>query len=138
MLDELFPPCPRPPLEVASAEGLDQHLRLVQPRGVGRRQTRTPPARATLQVIGRGLGDVTGPAVVDQVHPLQRSVSPPAIPQCRDVVRRVVGPNTVNSISPVWTTRNSSRLTVPCRVYSNSCCSMWPGMTLRMGFRSST
>src|SRR5205085_5682442 len=59
MLDKRFPRCPRPPLEVAPAEGLDQHLRLIQPRGVCRRQPGAPPARAALQVIGRGLGEVT-------------------------------------------------------------------------------
>src|SRR5262249_2705397 len=50
MLEKLFSCYPRPPLAVASAEGFDQHLCLVQPRGVGRGQPRTPPARAALEV----------------------------------------------------------------------------------------
>src|SRR5918999_643222 len=38
---------------------------------------------------------------------------------------------------PLCTTRNSSTLTVPWRVYSNSCCSIAPGIARRMGVRSS-
>src|SRR5262245_21635152 len=53
MPDELLPAAPGCPLEVAVAEGVDQQLRLVQPRGPRRGQPGPPPAVAAVEVVRR-------------------------------------------------------------------------------------
>ena len=91
MVDELVTTRPRTPLQVATAEGVDQQLRLVEPRRVGRCSAHAPPRAATFQVIRRRGRDVAGTSVVNQEHALQPTVAPAEQPQRLDVVGRVVG-----------------------------------------------
>src|SRR5215218_5717968 len=53
VLDQFFPAAPRAPLQVVELKRFEQRLRLVQPRGVRRQQSRTPPVPALGQVDRR-------------------------------------------------------------------------------------
>ena len=90
MADELLPVVPRASLQVAISEGMDQQLRLVQPRGPRRRQPGSPPAVTPVEVLSRRPGDVARPAVVDQVDASQSAVPAAELSQGGDVVRGVV------------------------------------------------
>lgn len=71
VIDELGSTPPRAPLEVVVTEGAEQQLRLIEPRGVDRREAIPPPAGATRQVVA-GLGGRMGRVViVDQVDASQ-------------------------------------------------------------------
>ena len=116
-----------------------QQLRLVQPRGVGRGQPGPPPAVGTRRSSppsprrcgwGRRRGSGRRPAGGGAAG------GTPPTPGCS--ARRRWPRGTTASIRPVWTTRNVRMLTVPCRVYSNSCCSIEPGIARRIGCRSRT
>src|SRR5258708_5227025 len=66
MLSELLPADPRSPLQVVVAERPHQQLRLVQPRGMGRREAGPPPIPATRPIRRRVARRVAGVAVLDQ------------------------------------------------------------------------
>src|SRR6266498_4127274 len=74
MLDELCPAAPSSTLEVVVTERLNQQLRLVQPRGMSRREAGPPPVGTTRPVICRGGCRMAGIVVLDQEYPLQPSV----------------------------------------------------------------
>src|SRR4051812_6699053 len=90
MLDQLFLIEPRPAFEVMIAKCPDEQLRLVQPRGMHRREARPPPTRATRPVLPCGGCRVTGIAVLNQEHPLQAPMPATERPQLLDVVLRVL------------------------------------------------
>src|SRR4029453_5702968 len=75
VLDELLPVPPRSSLQVAIAEGMDQQLGLVEPRGPRRGQAGPPPAVASVEIIRRRPGYVARAAVVDQVDASQPTVT---------------------------------------------------------------
>src|SRR4051794_14792236 len=52
---ELFLAAPRAPLQVMQFKGIEQQLRLIQPRGIRRHQTRTPPTSEVGQVARRAI-----------------------------------------------------------------------------------
>lgn len=89
MLDELLAATPRTTLEVVVTERFDQRLRLVQPRGVRRREARSPPV-ATRPVSRRIPCRVAGVVVLDEEYPLQASVSATKRFQLPNVVLRVL------------------------------------------------
>src|SRR5690242_1327591 len=74
VVDELLAITPGAPLQVAVTEGMDQQLRLVEPRGTRRSRPGPPPAVTPLEVVGRRPGDVARAAVVDQVDAPQSAV----------------------------------------------------------------
>src|SRR5215831_2158201 len=66
MVNELLPVAPRAALQIAITEGVDQQLRLVEPRGPRRGQPGAPPALTSAEVLRRRPGDMARAAVVDQ------------------------------------------------------------------------
>src|SRR3954468_15952909 len=88
--DELLAVVPRASLQVAITEGVDQQLRLVEPRGSRRRQPGPPPAVTAVEILRRRPGDVARPAVVDQVDAPQTAVPAAELLQSRDVVGGVI------------------------------------------------
>ncbi len=84
-----FTAIPRTALEVVVSERFDQRLRLVQPRGMRRREAGPPPV-ATRPVFRRIACRVTGVVVLDQEYPLQPSVPATKRFQFPDVVLRVL------------------------------------------------
>src|SRR6266545_2918247 len=66
---ELFLALPRRPFPVIMLERMDEDFCLVQPRGVGGRIPRFPPAITFGEIASRAGGSVTGPAVLDQEDP---------------------------------------------------------------------
>src|ERR1700676_5497657 len=89
MLDELFTAIPRTTLEVVVTERFDQRLRLVQPRGMRRREAGPPPV-ATRPVFRRIPCRVAGVVVLDQEYSLQPPVPATKRFQFPDVVLRVL------------------------------------------------
>src|SRR5688572_5563212 len=67
MPDQLLPSHPGATPEVAAPERTDQHLRLVQPRRMGRREAGPPPAPAPAQVSLRRPCRVAWVSVLNQV-----------------------------------------------------------------------
>src|SRR5262245_10157337 len=63
---ELFPALPRRPFQVIMLKRMDEDLRLVQPRRIGRRIPRFPPATGFGEIASRAGGYVARPAVLDQ------------------------------------------------------------------------
>src|SRR5512135_1105943 len=51
VVDELSTAGPRSPLPIAVGEGVEQQFRLVEPRGLPRCETASPPATASGQVL---------------------------------------------------------------------------------------
>src|SRR6266481_5588745 len=90
MFDELLPTSPRSTLQVVVPKRSYQPFRLVQPRSMRRRESRTPPAPALGPVRLRLAGRVTGVAVLNQKDPVQPSVPTAKGLQLPDVVRRVL------------------------------------------------
>src|SRR5262245_4661928 len=90
LLDELFPTAPGASLQVAIPERPDQQLRLVQPRGVGRREAGTPPAPARRPVRFRVPRRVAGVAILDQEYPLQVPMPTAESPQLPNVVASIL------------------------------------------------
>ena len=85
VIDELRPTAPRSPLEVVVTECTEQQLRLIEPRGVDRREATPPPAGAARQVVPR-LGSRMGRIViVDQVDIAQVTMPMSERPQLPDV-----------------------------------------------------
>src|ERR1700682_2665001 len=68
MLNQLLPTAPGVPLQVAMAERSDHQSRLVQPRGVARREAGPPPAPATRPVGRRVPRRVARVAILNQEH----------------------------------------------------------------------
>ena len=141
MVDELLAILP-----TSSASGSDGR----------RRGSATPPGRATRRAPASA-GAATSPWQSVRSKPPSRPAvwlgSPswirytPRSPRCRrrkrrnglDVVRGVLRARArPASIRPVVDDQEQQELTVPCRMYSNSCCSIEPGTARRIGFRSST
>src|SRR5439155_7767160 len=63
---ELLLALPGCPFQVIVLERMDEDFRLVQPRGVGWRIPRPPPATTFGEIASRAGGDVARPAVLDQ------------------------------------------------------------------------
>lgn len=83
---EVFPAAPRPPLQVMQLKGIQQQLRLVEPRGVLRQQPRTPPAAEVMQVARRAVAGMGRVPIVDQIRTPQVAVPAAEVPQRRGVV----------------------------------------------------
>lgn len=66
--DDLVTAGPRPTLQIAGAVAPDEQLGLVEPRRMSRGPAGPPPAPGVGGVAARLGGDVTRPAVLDQVH----------------------------------------------------------------------
>src|SRR5438105_802133 len=91
MLDQFLPTGPRTALEIAALEGSYQQLRLVQPRGVGRREPRSPPIPALQPVRRRIPGGVARVSILDQKHALQSPMPAAKGPQLPDVMLGILG-----------------------------------------------
>ena len=74
MVDELFPTPPGPALQVMVPKRGYQQLRLVQPRGVHRREAGTPPVATVGPVLLRLPGRVAGVTVLNQKDPFESAV----------------------------------------------------------------
>src|SRR5438552_954515 len=71
MLDEILATGPRPTLQVVVGECFDEGFRLVQPRGMHRREAGPPPTLATRPIRRRVARCVAGISVLYQEHTLQ-------------------------------------------------------------------
>src|SRR5438445_130159 len=63
---ELVPTMPRATLQIPLAEGADEQLRLVQPRGMDWRKAGTPPLPVARPIVCRSAGRMARIAVLDQ------------------------------------------------------------------------
>jgi hypothetical protein len=77
---------PRPSLQVAILESIEQQLRLVEPRGVDRGKAIPPPAIASRQIVPRLGTRVARVVIVDQVDSTQMTVPMPESSQHSDVM----------------------------------------------------
>ncbi len=82
---------PRTTLQIPEVEDVIEQLRLVQPGGMSRCQSGSPPTATGSEILPRGLADVAGSTVVDQVNPSKATVAPSELLQGRDVMIGVVG-----------------------------------------------
>src|SRR6185312_1030587 len=82
---------PRPALQVPAVEGVIQQLSLVQPGGARWRQSGSPPTATSSEIVPRGVADVAGATVMDQVNRPKTTVVPSEPHQGCDVVIRVIG-----------------------------------------------
>ena len=73
---EFFLVLPRRTFQIVVFERMDEDFRLVQPRGIGGRIPRSPPALTVGEIASRASCDVTGPAVLDQEDAAQLLVLP--------------------------------------------------------------
>ena len=114
---ELLLALPGRPFQVIVLERMDEDFRLVQPGGIGGRIPGFPPA-LTLSEIRSRAGWLCDSA--RRLGSGRRRVTPCAAgetaPAQGDSARRRCVARNANSISPLCTTRNTSMLTVPCRV----------------------
>src|SRR5919201_5674667 len=90
MRDELLSTAPRGPLQVVVLERPDQQLRLVQPRGVRRREAGPPPTPAARPVRRRLARRVRGVPVPDQENYPQPPIPAAEAPQPPDMVPGVL------------------------------------------------
>jgi hypothetical protein len=88
--DELRTAGPRAPLQVAMCESVQQQFRLVQPRGMHRREATSPPAIAVVEVLLCRPSSVGRVVVVDQVDSAQVAMTPTEARQPVDVVLSVL------------------------------------------------
>src|SRR4051812_42460385 len=63
---ELLPTLPRSPFQVIVLKRVDEDFRLVQPRRIGGRIPRSPPALTPGEISSRAACNMTWPAVLDQ------------------------------------------------------------------------
>ncbi|HET6246569.1 MAG TPA: hypothetical protein VFE47_02635, partial [Tepidisphaeraceae bacterium] len=89
MPDEQFARRPGLSPQISLTERAVEHLCLVQPRGMDRRLSRTPPAVSLLKVVGGQGGGVAGVSVLDQKDALEPTMPPPKALQGLDVVSGV-------------------------------------------------
>src|SRR6202035_3285125 len=86
VIQELFPATTRGTFQVTMAKRADEQFRLVQPRGMGRREAGTPPTSAVRPVRRRSGRGVARVAILDQEHPTQAAVPTAKRSQFSDVV----------------------------------------------------
>jgi hypothetical protein len=75
MLYELSTTVPRTSFQIAIAEGVNQQFGLVEPRGMGRCETRPPPFLAMAEILLPQQGRVAGVTILDQKDALQLMLS---------------------------------------------------------------
>jgi hypothetical protein len=86
MVDKLLSIAPRAASQVMVAEVAHQQFRLVQPRSMSRRESRSPPMMTSGPIRGRFARRVTRVPVLNQEDPVQSVVAPAKSPQLFDVM----------------------------------------------------
>src|SRR5215467_9321342 len=90
MLKQLLPTDPGTPFQVAVCKSPNQQLRLIQPGGMHRSETRTPPPPTTRPVGCRRARGMAGIAVLNQKHALHAPVPAAKRPRLPDIVVRIL------------------------------------------------
>src|SRR5437868_2330805 len=87
---EFLTTVPGTTFQVVKTEGAVQHLPLIEPRSMNRRETRPPPTVTLMEIGFRRGSRVTRVAILDQVHPLEPTMPAPERRQSFRGMKRVL------------------------------------------------